>query len=59
MFQEKVTNGSRVAIISANQPEGPFWTCLYVNHGEDITSLRKTSQTLKGARKQAAEMVSQ
>lgn len=59
MFQEKVTNGSRVAIISANQPEGPFWTCLYVNHGEDITNLRNKAQTLNGARKQAQQMVNQ
>ena len=57
MYQEKIISGSRVAVISANQPEGPFWTCLYVNGGETITATMKKAQTLKGARKQAAELV--
>ncbi len=68
MFQENVESGNRVAVISANQPDGPYWTRLYVNcqmavQGSPVllsgtaTLLYKTAKTLKGARKQALEML--
>jgi hypothetical protein len=57
MFQKTIKEGSRQVIISANTIEGPFTSNLYVNHGEDITLIRRKAQTLKGAEKQAAKML--
>lgn len=68
MFQENVERGSRIAVISANTPEGPFSTRLYVNaqmsvQGSPVllsataTLTCKSAKTLKGARKQAAAML--
>lgn len=54
---KEIRNGSRVARIVSNDVTGPFWTTLWVNNGETITSIRKTAQTLKGAIKQAEAMV--
>jgi hypothetical protein len=56
-WTEEVRHGSRVARITANQPEGPYTVILYVNNGEDITHTRAKAQTLKGARSQAQKMV--
>jgi hypothetical protein len=68
MYQENVERGSRVAVISANTEQGPFSTRLYVNcqmavQGGPVllsgtaTLTVKQAKTLKGAHKQAAEML--
>lgn len=59
MFQEKVVNGSKVAIIHANEPEGPFTINLYVNYGETITLQARKAKTINGARKAAQKLVTQ
>jgi len=58
-FQEKITKGSKVAIISANDSEGAFSIRLYVNHGETATLQVRKAKTIKGARKAADKLVSQ
>ena len=70
MFQENVVRGTRVAVISANEPTGPFSTRLYVNAQIDplsqkpvlvfatATLICKKAKTITGARKQATEMLS-
>lgn len=56
-FQEEIKSGSRVAIVSANTPEGPYTIRLYVNDGETATTNVKKATTLGGARGMAKEMV--
>lgn len=58
-FFKEIRVGSRVAIISANQSDGPFSTRLYVNNGETATLIYRKAKTLAGAEKQAREMVRQ
>jgi len=56
MIQVEVWNGSRLAIITANDEEGPYSTRIYVNHGQTATTQSAKAKTLKGAKKQAARL---
>lgn len=58
-FQETVEkNGwGKQVIISANTPEGPFSSRLYVNGGETATLVSAKAKTLAGARRQAWRML--
>lgn len=56
-FQEVIKEGSRQAVISANQADGPYWIRLYVNNGETATLLYKKAKTIAGARKIANKML--
>jgi hypothetical protein len=54
------TSGNRAVVI--NVQEGSVWACLYVNarnglEGADITNLRWTGATIKGAEKWAAKQL--
>lgn len=54
------TNGNRAVVI--NEQDGCVWACLYVNarngiQGADITSLRWTGKTVKGAESWAAKQL--
>jgi hypothetical protein len=63
MFQKSIRSGSREVIISANTPDGPFSSRLYVNcNSRDASSEPSMgpaakAKTLKGAEKQAAKML--
>lgn len=58
-FQKNVTKGTKVAIISANETEGPFSVRLYINNGETPSSFKaKKATTLKGALKAADALLS-
>lgn len=62
MTQIEIKRGSRIAVISANDEQGPFSTRLYVNCQNGLTDasatlICKKAKTLKGAHKQAAEML--
>lgn len=54
-----IRKGTRAVVINANEPEGPFWACLYVNcSGDqlgDITPIRAKRATLKGMTKWAEQ----
>jgi hypothetical protein len=56
-FQETVKEGSRAAIITANEASGPFQIRLYVNNGETATTRVKKAKTIAGARKAARKML--
>lgn len=58
-FQKNVTKGTKVAIISANDPEGSFSVRLYINNGETASARKPMkSKTLKGAMKAAETLLS-
>ena len=58
MQTQIITKGSRAVVI--NNQDGHIWACLYVNARNgitdaDITPLRWTGKTIKGAEKWAAK----
>lgn len=57
MFSKTIQKGSRQVVISANTPQGPFSSRLYVNNGETATLTCAKAKTLKGAEKQAERML--
>lgn len=57
MFQETISKGSREVVISANSDAGPFTTRLYVDFGNVATLVTRKAKTLKGARRQAEDML--
>lgn len=56
-FQERVIEGSRMALIMANEPTGPFRIVLFVNNGETATTATGKAKTLAGARKIAKKLL--
>jgi hypothetical protein len=69
MTQQTMWSGTRAVAMYANTPDGPWTSCLWVNCDPDvfqrsghltgdITLMRAKAQTLKGAKKQAARMLS-
>jgi hypothetical protein len=55
-MQTEIRKGTKVVVIVI-QGDG-FRSRLYVNNGETATLMVKTAKTLKGAEKQANEMLS-
>lgn len=58
-MQKTIEQGSRQVKISANTDEGPFTSRLYVDNGEMATTVVKNAKTLKGAEKQAQDMLAE
>jgi len=59
-MQTIITKGNRAVVI--NNQDGHIWACLYVNarngiKDADITPLRWTGKTIKGAEKWAAKQL--
>lgn len=58
-FQKNVKRGTKVAIISANEADGPYTVRLYLNNGETPSSRKpRKVKTLKGAMKAAETLLS-
>lgn len=60
MQQTIITQGNRAVVI--NQQPGHVWACLYVNarngmQDADITNLRWSGKTVKGAQRWAAKQL--
>lgn len=62
-MQQIIQNGTQAVSIYANQPEGPFYSNLYVNCAAerlgDITPINAKHKSLKGAIKWASKQVAQ
>lgn len=58
MVKFETVNGSRKVISTANDEQGVWTSCLYVNNGEDITGIRGKHMTRKGAEKWAKKELS-
>lgn len=56
-FEERIGEGSRVSVITANEASGPFSIRLYVNKGETATTATGKAKTLAGARKIAQKLL--
>ncbi len=57
MKQHESIKGSRKVITTTNDGNAPFWSRLYVNHGETATLTNATHKTLAGAQKWAAKVL--
>ena len=57
--QVTAQQGSRQVVTSANHPEGPFESRLYVNRGCTATLVSAKHKSLTGATKWARKAVSQ
>lgn len=57
MYSKKISKNQLTVIISANDKAGPFTSRLYVNYGETATTTVRKAKTLKGAEKQAQQMI--
>lgn len=59
MTKTTARNGSYQVKTISNRADGPFWSRLYVNHGETATNISATHSTLKGAERWAQRAVAQ
>ena len=57
MYQENISKGNRVVIISANNNNGPFSVRLYVDYGNVATLVTSKTKTLNGAHQSAQRMI--